>query len=462
MQQRINALAATDKGAACPATKSSRNGSRAESVQIESYKKELNGLRSQLEQLATDTKSLEPQPGDTAAAAASVALSPEAAVRLVARCRARMIAAIRERGSYDAVALHDLHLIYGALSCPHRRLALFFSRSESNAAAAAAASDGLPALTADISNASTPASEKESLIAMLSTIAHQNDSYDSVFVALSILTRLVSLASAEALLSAESSAACEELCNAALRASRRCLATPHIIPAVVRWQLFAFLSVLLAQRAAAQRFVATLGTDDASATQFLQSAIRGTGASDGDPRSAHKILAIPEALLQFPAQNSGEHVACSDADDKQAQRLKESDYASIAAIEYHSSTLASVQLECVARLCKILPPRIVLPLQGTLRDLMTGAVARARDAHTSSVAELTKQMVEQALRDASAAVGQACSWCGSAAGADKALKVCARCHRTVYCNRDCQTAHWKTAHKVECATHKAECAVQTS
>jgi hypothetical protein len=80
----------------------------------------------------------------------------------------------------------------------------------------------------------------------------------------------------------------------------------------------------------------------------------------------------------------------------------------------------NMQLECGARLCKTLPPRILLPLQGTLRDFMMTAAARARNAHTSSVAELTKQMVEQALRGASAAAGQACSWGGSAAGIGQA------------------------------------------
>ena len=56
-----------------------------------------------------------------------------------------------------------------------------------------------------------------------------------------------------------------------------------------------------------------------------------------------------------------------------------------------------------------------------------------------------------------------CSTCGTPDTADHKLKPCKQCHTAHYCNKKCQTEHWKTGgHRTECAQLKTTTVASTS
>jgi len=49
-----------------------------------------------------------------------------------------------------------------------------------------------------------------------------------------------------------------------------------------------------------------------------------------------------------------------------------------------------------------------------------------------------------------------CDYCNVPESSDFKLKECGRCHMVMYCSRDCQTKHWKEAHKAVCSNLSKE------
>jgi hypothetical protein len=45
---------------------------------------------------------------------------------------------------------------------------------------------------------------------------------------------------------------------------------------------------------------------------------------------------------------------------------------------------------------------------------------------------------------------RACDFCGDGGELDMVLKACGRCRKTYYCNKACQSAHWRKGHKNVC------------
>ena len=48
-----------------------------------------------------------------------------------------------------------------------------------------------------------------------------------------------------------------------------------------------------------------------------------------------------------------------------------------------------------------------------------------------------------------------CAGCGTFYGDERPLKLCTGCQRVRYCDRRCQQAHWKKAHRDECRSPHA-------
>jgi hypothetical protein len=66
--------------------------------------------------------------------------------------------------------------------------------------------------------------------------------------------------------------------------------------------------------------------------------------------------------------------------------------------------------------------------------------------------EHDKKMQAESAR-AAARHDTPCTGCGaSRAEGAPAFKRCAACQAVAYCTRECQKAHWKKAHKRDCAT----------
>jgi hypothetical protein len=88
---------------------------------------------------------------------------------------------------------------------------------------------------------------------------------------------------------------------------------------------------------------------------------------------------------------------------------------------------------------------------------------RATDQHVQqAVAKRTQQLTsaapsaQPASTTEGAAAAEKCAFCGTVAalnadGARQRLARCARCLRVAYCDKQCQTLHWKHSHKSACA-----------
>lgn len=64
------------------------------------------------------------------------------------------------------------------------------------------------------------------------------------------------------------------------------------------------------------------------------------------------------------------------------------------------------------------------------------------------ISDITRRQAKQ-NRDAKKGASKTCAKCNKDLGKDGGMK-CSKCLVTLYCGRDCQVAHWKEAHKVEC------------